>query len=116
MDKPSASALSRRRLLGRAHSLGNRREPSAPQADAHRPDTSWRETPHQHGNGEDSLLTAEELAILQLTADGLPLNAVARRTGMSSRTVRRRLRGLCDRLGVTHPIQAVVWAVRRGLI
>jgi DNA-binding NarL/FixJ family response regulator len=116
MDQPDASAHRRRRFLGRARSLGNPRESSASQADADRPDTGWRETLHQNGDGEDSLLTAEELAILRLTADGLPLNAVARHIGMSSRTVRRRLRGLCDRLGVIHPIQAVVWAVRRGLI
>ena len=120
MDEPSTSALSRRRLLERARSLGNRRESPASRAVAGRPvrrrNTTLRETPRPGGNGEDSLLTVEELAILRLTADGLPLNAVARHVGMSSRTVRRRLRGLCNRLGVTHPIQAVVWAVRRGLI
>jgi DNA-binding NarL/FixJ family response regulator len=70
----------------------------------------------RHGTAKDSLLTEEELAILRLAAEGLPLYSVARHVGMSPRTVRRRLRSLCDRLGVTHPIQAIVWAARRSLI
>jgi DNA-binding NarL/FixJ family response regulator len=61
-------------------------------------------------------LTTEELAILVLLADGLALHAVAARVAMSPRTVSRRLRGVCDRLGVAHPIQAIVWAARRGLV
>jgi DNA-binding NarL/FixJ family response regulator len=61
-------------------------------------------------------LSTEELAILALVAHGLPAAAVAARIGVSTRTMRRRLRGVCDRLGVPYPIQAVVWAVRRGLI
>jgi DNA-binding NarL/FixJ family response regulator len=61
-------------------------------------------------------ISAEELVILALMVEGLPEDGVAIRMGMSSRTVRRRLRGLCDRLGVAAPIQAVVWAARRRLI
>jgi DNA-binding NarL/FixJ family response regulator len=34
----------------------------------------------------------------------------------SERTVRRRVRAICDRLGFTSSIQAVVWAARRGLV
>jgi DNA-binding NarL/FixJ family response regulator len=68
----------------------------------------------EHGSGD--LVTAEELVILRLVADGLPLVSVAQHVGMSPRTVRRRIRGLCDRLGLAHSIQAVVWATRRGLI
>jgi DNA-binding NarL/FixJ family response regulator len=60
--------------------------------------------------------TAEELAILALIADGMSLDSVAARMGMSSRTIRRRVRSVCDRLGLAQPIQAVVWAARRGLI
>jgi DNA-binding NarL/FixJ family response regulator len=67
-------------------------------------------------NGGGDPVGPEELAILRLVAEGLPMEAVALHVGMSSRTVRRRIRGVCDRLGVAHPIQAVVWAARRGLI
>ncbi|WP_199736229.1 helix-turn-helix domain-containing protein [Micromonospora sp. HM5-17] len=61
-------------------------------------------------------LDDQELHLLRLLADGLPTDAVARRIGMSERTVRRRVRAICDRLGVPAPISAVVWAVRRGLL
>ncbi|MFF3865685.1 hypothetical protein [Micromonospora sp. NPDC001898] len=65
---------------------------------------------------EDPVLDEEDLRLLRLLATGAPLETVARRSGMSGRTVRRRMRAaICDRLGVTAPIHAVVWAVRRGM-
>ena len=71
---------------------------------------------HASRNGRAYTFTGEEVAILRLMANGLPLNSIATHTGLSSRTIRRRLRDLCDRLGVTCPIQAIVWAARRGLV
>lgn len=62
------------------------------------------------------VLDAHELAVLTLLADGLPIEAVARRLHLSTRTVQRRIRRICDRLHVHAPIQAVVWAARRELI
>ena len=61
-------------------------------------------------------MTTEELTILTLMANGLTLDSVAIRVSMSPRTLSRRLRCVCDRLGVIHPIQAIVWAARQGLI
>ena len=61
-------------------------------------------------------LSAAEVELLQLLAHGLPLEAVARRLRTSERTVRRRTKAICDRMGVDFPIQAVVWAARQGLI
>lgn len=61
-------------------------------------------------------LTEQEIGLLSLLAAGLPLHAVARRLDTSDRTVRRRVRAVCDRLGVSAPIEAVVWAARRGLL
>jgi DNA-binding CsgD family transcriptional regulator len=70
-----------------------------------------------HGTGaSDPRVTTEDLAILSLMANGLTLDSVAIRVSMSPRTLSRRLRCVCDRLEVTHPIQAIVWAARRGLI
>jgi DNA-binding NarL/FixJ family response regulator len=66
--------------------------------------------------GRAALVSAEELAILRHIADGLPIDSVAQRVGTSPRTVRRRMRNLCDRIGVTCAIQAVVWAAHRGLV
>ena len=62
------------------------------------------------------LLSHQDLTLLALTAGGLQLDLVARRLGVSERTLRRRMRRVCDRIGVVSPIEAVVWAVRRGLI
>ncbi len=61
-------------------------------------------------------LSAEEVELLRLLGQGLPLGTVARRLRTSERTVRRRTKAICDRMGVDFPIQAVVWAAQRGLI
>ena len=63
-----------------------------------------------------SLVTDEELALLRLLAEGLPSASVAARLGMSPRTLRRRMHDLCDRIGVTGTMQAVVWAAHHGLV
>ena len=61
-------------------------------------------------------LSREDVELLRLLARGLPLEAVARRLHTSERTVRRRIKGICGRLGVSASIEAVVWAARRGLV
>ncbi|OQO92977.1 LuxR C-terminal-related transcriptional regulator [Saccharomonospora piscinae] len=65
---------------------------------------------------EGDRLAERDVELLRLLATGLPLDAVARRVGLSERTVRRRVRGACDRIGVSTRIEAVVWAVRQGLL
>jgi DNA-binding NarL/FixJ family response regulator len=65
---------------------------------------------------EDVTVDAGDLRLLALLADGLVLDAIARRLDFSERTVRRRIRSLCDRIGVDTPMQAVVWAVRVGVL
>ena len=61
-------------------------------------------------------LSHQDVELLRLLSQGLPLGSVARRLRTSERTVRRRTKCICDRLGVSSPIQAVVWAARRGLV
>jgi DNA-binding NarL/FixJ family response regulator len=61
-------------------------------------------------------LDAEEVELIRLLADGLVLDAVARRLAVSERTVRRRIRALCDRFGVDTPVQVVVIAARNGVL
>jgi DNA-binding NarL/FixJ family response regulator len=61
-------------------------------------------------------LNRDEVELLRLLARGLPLDAVARRMNTSERTVRRRVRAVCDRLEYATAIEAVVWAARQGLV
>jgi DNA-binding NarL/FixJ family response regulator len=61
-------------------------------------------------------LTEPDVEILRLLARGLPVETVARRLEISDRTVRRRCRQVCDRLGVHTPIEAVVWAAHHYLV
>ena len=65
---------------------------------------------------ESPTLIYQDVALLRLLAEGRPRDAVARRLRASERTVRRRTRDICDRLGVSVPIQAVVWAARQGIL
>jgi DNA-binding NarL/FixJ family response regulator len=57
-----------------------------------------------------------DLAILRHLAAGATVEVVARRVGLSERTVRRRLRAMADALGVDTTIETVVHAVRAQLI
>lgn len=62
------------------------------------------------------VFSADDLALISLFADGLCIEAIARRLDLSDRTIRRRSRALCDRIGVVSTIQVVAWAARRHLI
>jgi DNA-binding NarL/FixJ family response regulator len=61
-------------------------------------------------------LSSQDVELLRLLAQGLPLGSVARRLRTSERTVRRRTRAICSRPGVGASIRAVVWAAREGLL
>lgn len=73
----------------------------------------------QRATGEpdqDICLDADDLRLLAALATGLPTHAVARTLSTISRTVQRRTRDLCDRIGVHTAVEAVAWAARRQLI
>lgn len=61
-------------------------------------------------------LDRDDLRLLSVIATGIPLTSVATKLGISDRTVRRRVRSICDTLGVTTMIESVTWAARRRLI
>jgi DNA-binding NarL/FixJ family response regulator len=67
-------------------------------------------------SGAPITLCDDDVALIELVADGLTLEAMSRRCGVSERTLRRRIRGLCQQVGVEAPIQVAVWAARRGVI
>lgn len=54
--------------------------------------------------------------VLALLADGNTIDGIARRLDISERTVRRRLRTAADVMGAASTIEAVVRAVRSGVI
>jgi DNA-binding NarL/FixJ family response regulator len=61
-------------------------------------------------------LSHEDLELLAEIATGVTTEVAARHLELSARTLRRRIRNICDMLGVNTPIEAVVWAARRQLI
>lgn len=62
-----------------------------------------------------SLTHAEVRALAEL-ATGSTFDVAARRLDVSDRTIRRRVRDVCDRVGVDTTIQAIVWAAKQRLI
>jgi DNA-binding CsgD family transcriptional regulator len=65
---------------------------------------------------EHAGLTDEDLLLLAELAKGVTADRVGRSLDVSGRTVRRRLRHICDQIGVATAIEAVAWAARRRLI
>lgn len=61
-------------------------------------------------------LSRDDVRLLAVIATGIPIASVAGRLKISDRTVRRRVRVICETLGVRTMIEAVAWAARRGLI
>lgn len=57
-------------------------------------------------------LTDREREVLLLVRDGLPNKLIARRLGISERTVKAHLGSVFQRLGVTDRTQAAVWAAQ----
>ncbi|MDS1271929.1 LuxR C-terminal-related transcriptional regulator [Lipingzhangella sp. LS1_29] len=72
--------------------------------------------PTTGGGAAQIELSTEEIELLAEIATGVTTDVAARRLELSARTLRRRLRTVCDRLDVNTPIEAVVWAARRQLI
>lgn len=62
------------------------------------------------------MVDEDDLQILAMVADGHQIDVIAQHLSLSSRTVRRRTKAMCDRFNARAPIQVAVWAARRGLI
>ena len=62
------------------------------------------------------VLSGEQVEILRLLAAGRTSAEVAQRLHISERTLRRRVHDICVALDVGTPMQAVVRAVRDGLV
>ena len=64
----------------------------------------------------DRTLTARQREILQMLADGMQTEAVARRLGLSTETVRTHTKRILAKLHADTRTQAVAIAIRNGLI
>jgi len=65
---------------------------------------------------EIEALTARELEVLQLVAEGFPNKRIASALGISDQTVKFHLASLCGKLGALNRTDAVGIAIRHGLI
>lgn len=61
-------------------------------------------------------LTAREIEILKLIAIGLANKQIAHRLSISEKTVRNHVSNLYEKLGIYDRTQAVLYAVRKGLV
>jgi DNA-binding NarL/FixJ family response regulator len=66
--------------------------------------------------GLEEALTAREVEVLELLAEGLPNKAIAARLGISDQTVKFHVASIAGKLGAANRTDAVRRAVRRGLI
>jgi DNA-binding NarL/FixJ family response regulator len=66
--------------------------------------------------GQHEPLTAREIQVLELLAEGLPNKAIASRLGISDQTVKFHVAAISGKLGAANRTEAVRLAVRHGLI
>ena len=74
---------------------------------------------HERDGGREAFeepLTAREVQVIELLAEGLPNKAIAARLGISDQTVKFHLASISGKLGAANRTDAVRRAVRRGLI
>jgi DNA-binding NarL/FixJ family response regulator len=75
---------------------------------------------HQRTGGEDDLagtdLTARELQVLQLLAEGASNKAIARRLGITPHTAKFHVAAIAGKLGASGRTDAVAKAMRLGLV
>ena len=59
-------------------------------------------------------MTEREREVLRLVADGLPNKVIARRLGISEKTVKAHVTRVFQAIGVTDRTQAALWVQRRS--
>jgi DNA-binding NarL/FixJ family response regulator len=67
------------------------------------------------GQRPESRLSERELEVLRCVAEGLPNKLIARRLGISEKTVKAHLTRVYQQIGVTDRTQAALWARERSL-
>ena len=67
-------------------------------------------------SGDSQTLSAREQEVLVLVGDGLANKQIARRLGITEKTVKAHLTRVFQTLGVSDRTQAALWAERNGLL
>ena len=124
--RSSGPAADRARLRARLDdaSIGDRRasSPRSPRrrsgldADAYPGGARSVDRPTRPTDDSTEPLTAREIQVLELLAEGLPNKAIAGRLGISDQTVKFHVAAISGKLGAANRTDAVRRAVRRGLI
>ncbi len=72
---------------------------------------------HRRGGEGNPLdeLSAREMDVLRLLANGLSNGQIALKLNIAERTVRFHLHNIYDKLGLQGRGETIAWAVRRGL-
>jgi DNA-binding NarL/FixJ family response regulator len=60
-------------------------------------------------------ISPREREVLALLVDGMPNKLIARRLGISEKTVKSHLTSIFRQIGVTDRVQAILWVERHGL-
>jgi DNA-binding NarL/FixJ family response regulator len=71
---------------------------------------------HRRAGNPAVRLTDRERQVLRMIGDGLPNKVIARRLGISERTVKAHLTSIYQQLGVTDRTQAALWAQRQPAV
>jgi DNA-binding NarL/FixJ family response regulator len=75
-----------------------------------------RELLSERRDSRSSALSARETEVLSLVGEGLANKLIARRLGISEKTVKTHLTRIYHRIGVTDRTQAALWANRNGIV
>lgn len=76
----------------------------------------WEQTNHAPGFDARATLTDHELNILRMLKEGATDESVARRIGVSQRTIRRKMSDIMRRLGAHSRFEAGTIAAKQGLL
>jgi DNA-binding NarL/FixJ family response regulator len=106
-------------VVGEARTLADARDLAlnlAPGADAWLVATASRAENDADLDLRHEALTARELEVLELLAQGLANKAIARRLGISDQTVKFHVASICAKLGAVNRTDATRRALRQGMI
>jgi DNA-binding NarL/FixJ family response regulator len=72
--------------------------------------------PGRRSDSGPEALTAREIQVLELLAEGLSNRTIAGRLGISDQTVKFHVAAICGKLGAINRTDAVRRAIRRGIV